>query len=96
MLALSGANEDDPEQEIMCLRDIASRAVEGLPEGPIDAASKTALLHFLQDMPHPSGFFTLDVDFEKLVSIELNDFSPEKIAQLMLADAKITVAYKAR
>lgn len=92
----SETGESDPEADIARLVNIVSKSVEAMPDKQIDAASRKALLHFVQDMPHPTGFFTMDVHFDKPMPIGLNDLEPGKLAQHALTGAKISVTYKAR
>ncbi|ENN84969.1 hypothetical protein RHSP_58640 [Rhizobium freirei PRF 81] len=87
---------DDPAQGINQLRDNASTALQILPDSQIDADSKKALLRFLQDLPHPTGFFTLDLAFSKPLQIGSLGLDATQLAQTALASAKISVSYKAR
>jgi len=92
----SETGESDPEIDIARLRDIVSKSVEAMPDKQIDATSRQALLRFVQDMPHPTGFFTMDVHFDKPMPIGVNDLEPGKLAQHALTGAKMSVTYKAR
>ncbi|GAA5620810.1 hypothetical protein Brsp04_00676 [Brucella sp. NBRC 12952] len=92
----SETGESDPEVDIARLRDIASKGIEAMPDSEIDAASRKALARFVQDMPNPTGFFTMDVHFDKPLPIGLKDLEPGKLAQHALTGAKISVTYKAR
>ncbi|MCX2695942.1 MULTISPECIES: hypothetical protein [Ochrobactrum] len=92
----SETGESDPEADIARLRDVASKGIEMLPDSQINADSRKALLRFVADMPHPTGFFTMDVDFDKPLPISLNDLEPDTLAQHALTGAKISVTYKAR
>jgi len=87
---------DDPAQGINQLRDTTVTALQALPDSRIDAESKKALLRFVQDLPHPTGFFTLDLAFEKPLTVSALDFNTAQLAQTALASAKISVTYKAR
>lgn len=87
---------DDPAQGINQLRDNASTALQILPDSQIDADSKKALLRFLQDLPHPTGFFTLDLAFAKPLQIGSLGLDATQLAQTALASARISVSYKAR
>lgn len=87
---------DDPAQGLNQLRDKAITALQALPDARIDADSKKALLHFLQDLPHPTGFFTLDLSFDKPLKVGSSDLDAAQLAQAALASAKIAVSYKAR
>lgn len=91
---LTGA--DDPEQGINQLRGNAVAALQILPDNQIDAESKKALLRFVQDLPHPTGFFTLDLAFDKPLQIGSLGLDATQLAQTALASAKISVSYKAR
>lgn len=92
----SEPGESDPEINIVRLRDIVSKYVETLPDSQIDANSRKALVRFVQDMPHPTGFFTMDVHFDKPLPISLKDLNPGTLAQHAITGAKISVSYKAR
>lgn len=92
----SETGESDPEADIARLVNIVSKSVEAMPDKQIDAVSRKALLRFVQDMPHPTGFFTMDVHFDKPMPIGLNDLEPGKLLQHALTGAKISVTYKAR
>lgn len=87
---------DDPAQGINQLRDTTVAALKALPDSRIDADSKKALLRFVQDLPHPTGFFTLDLAFDKPLTVDALDFNSAQLAQSALASAKISVSYKAR
>ncbi|MBB6484593.1 hypothetical protein [Rhizobium lusitanum] len=87
---------DDPAQGINQLRNNASTALQMVPDSQIDAESKKALLKFLQDIPHPAGFFTLDLAFSKPLQIGTLGLDAAQLAQTALANAKISVTYKAR
>lgn len=87
---------DDPAQGISQLRDTTATALQALPDSRIDAESKKALLRFVQDLPHPTGFFTLDLAFDQPLKIGAPDFNSAQLAQAALASAKISVSYKAR
>lgn len=87
---------DDPAQGINQLRDTTVTALQALPDSRIDADSKKALLRFVQDLPHPTGFFTLDLAFDQPLKIGALDFNSAQLAQTALASAKISVSYKAR
>ncbi len=87
---------DDPAQGISQLRDTAVVTLQALPDSRIDAESKKALLHFVQDLPHPTGFFTLDLAFDKPLTVGTLDFNGAQLAQAALATAKLSVSYKAR
>lgn len=86
---------DDPEQGFSQLRASAATALQILPDGQIDAESKKALLRFVQDLPHPTGFFTLDLAFSKPLQIGALGLDASQLAQAALANAKISVSYKA-
>jgi len=88
--------ESDPEVDIARLRVIVSKSVEAMPDNQIDASSRKSLLRFVQDMPHPNGFFTLDLHFDKPMPIGLDDLEPSKLADHALTGAKMTVTYRAR
>ncbi len=90
------AGSDDPAQGINQLRDSTVAALQALPDGRIDAESKKALLRFVQDLPHPTGFFTLDLAFDQPLKIGAPDFDSAQLAQSALANARISVSYKAR
>ena len=90
------SGSDDPAQGINQLRDTTVTALQALPDSQIDAASKKALLRFVQDLPHPTGFFALDLAFDKPLKIGTLDFNGAQLAQTALASAKISVSYKAR
>lgn len=90
------AGTGDPQQSIDQLRGTAETALQMLPDGHIDADSKKALLRFVQDLPHPTGFFTLDLAFEKPLQIGALGLDAQQLAQTALANAKISVSYKAR
>jgi len=92
----SETGESDPEVDIARLRDIAGKAVEALPDSQIDAGSRKALLRFVQDMPNPTGFFTMDVHFDTPLPLELGDLEPQKLAQRALAGTTMSVSYTAR
>ncbi|OYR11007.1 hypothetical protein [Brucella grignonensis] len=92
----SETGESDPEVDIARLRDIASKGIDALPDSQIDADSRKALARFVQDMPNPTGFFTMDVHFDKPLPIGLKDLEPGKLAEHALTGAKISVTYKAR
>ncbi len=87
---------DDPAQAIAQLRNNAATALQILPDSQIDAESKKALLRFLQDLPHPTGFFTLDLAFNRPLQIGSLGLDPAQLAQTALAGAKISVSYKPR
>ncbi|WP_368517661.1 hypothetical protein [Rhizobium sp.] len=87
---------DDPAQGINQLRDTTVTALQALPDSRIDAESKKALLRFVQDLPHPTGFFTLDLAFDKPLPIGTLGLDTAQLAQTALASAKISVSYKAR
>ncbi|MGY5774838.1 hypothetical protein [Rhizobium sp. LEGMi135b] len=87
---------DDPAQGINQLRDTTVTALQALPDSRIDADSKKALLRFVQDLPHPTGFFTLDLAFDQPLKIGAPNFNGAQLAQTALASAKISVSYKAR
>ncbi len=87
---------DDPAQGINQLRDTTVTALQALPDSRIDADSKKALLRFVQDLPHPTGFFTLDLAFDQPLKIGALDFNSAQLAQTALTSAKISVSYKAR
>lgn len=87
---------DDPEQGIKQLRGSAETALQLLTDKQIDAESKKALLRFVQDLPHPTGFFTLDLAFDKPLQIGSLGLDAQQLAQTALASAKISVSYKAR
>ncbi|MFK0161288.1 hypothetical protein [Rhizobium sp. NPDC090279] len=87
---------DDPAQGINQLRDTTVAALQALPDNRIDAESKRALLRFVQDLPHPTGFFTLDLAFDKPLPIGTLGLDAAQLAQTALASAKISVSYKAR
>lgn len=90
------AGSDNPAQGINQLRDNAVAALQILPDNQINAESKKALLRFVQDLPHPTGFFTLDVAFDKPLKIGTVDFNTAQLMQAALTSAKISVSYKAR
>ncbi|TXI06424.1 MAG: hypothetical protein E6Q76_09735 [Rhizobium sp.] len=90
------SGSDDPVQGINQLRDTTVAALQALPDDRIDAESKKALLHFVQDLPHPTGFFTLDLAFAKPLTVGTLDFNSAQLAQAALANARISVSYKAR
>lgn len=92
----SETGESDPEVDIARLRDIASKGIDALPDSQIDADSRKALARFVQDMPNPTGFFTMDIHFDKPLPIGLKDLEPGKLAEHALTGAKISVTYKAR
>ncbi|WP_349960905.1 hypothetical protein [Rhizobium sp. ZPR3] len=87
---------DDPAQGINQLRDTTVTALQALPDSRIDADSKKALLRFVQDLPHPTGFFMLDLAFDQPLKIGALDFNSAQLAQTALTSAKISVSYKAR
>ena len=87
---------DDPAQGINQLRDTSVTALQALPDNRIDAESKKALLRFVQDLPHPTGFFTLDLAFDKPLPIGTLGLDAAQLAQTALASAKISVSYRAR
>lgn len=87
---------DDPQQGIDQLRSSAVAALQILPDSRIDAESKKALLRFVQDLPHPTGFFTLDLAFDKPLQIGSLGLDAAQLAQTALANAKISVSYEAR
>lgn len=88
--------ESDPEVDIARLRDIVSKSVEAMSDNQIDASSRKALLRLVEDIPHPTGFFTLDLHFDKPMPIGLNNLEPGKLTEHALMDAKMTVTYRAR
>lgn len=90
------AGSDDPQQGIEQLRSTATIALQALPDSKIDAESKKALLRFVQDLPHPTGFFTLDLAFDKPLQIGSLGLDATQLAQTALANAKISVTYTAR
>ena len=90
------AGSDDPAQGINQLRDSTVAALQALPDGRIDAESKAALLRFVKDLPHPTGFFTLDLALDQPLKISAPDFDSAQLAQSALANARISVSYKAR
>ncbi|MGV1757289.1 hypothetical protein ACQZ6F_05650 [Rhizobium sp. A22-96] len=90
------AGSEDPQQGIEQLRGTATIALQALPDSKIDAESKKALLRFVQDLPHPTGFFTLDLAFDKPLQIGSLGLDATQLAQTALANAKISVSYKAR
>lgn len=87
---------DDPAQSIGQLRDASARAIKALPAGRIDAESSKALLRFMQDLPHPTGFFTLDVSFKEPFQLNLGGLEAVQMAQNALSEANMTVRYTAR
>ncbi len=87
---------DDPAKSLKQFQVAAAVALGALPDSRIDADSRTALSRFVQDLPHPSGFFTLDITFAKPLQIGENMTQPTQLAQLVLADAKIKARYEAR
>ncbi|MFC7065287.1 hypothetical protein [Brucella rhizosphaerae] len=89
-------SDTDPEKAITQFINTASTAINAIPESRIDAESKRALMRFIWDMPHPTGYFALDLSFEKPLPIGLNDLAPEKLVQRALSDATINVSYTAR
>lgn len=87
---------DDPAQGVNQLRDTTVTALQALPDDRIDTDSKKALLRFVQDLPHPTGFFTLDLSFDKPLPVGALGLDAAQLAQTALASAKISVSYKAR
>ncbi|MGU3576583.1 hypothetical protein ACLBWZ_13685 [Brucellaceae bacterium C25G] len=88
--------EDDPETDMNKLRDLATTGIEKLPENQIDASSRKALLNFIQDMPHPTGFFSIDLQYDTPLPINLDFFEHGKLPEAALTDGKITAIYRAR
>lgn len=92
----SETGESDPETDIARLRDIASKSVEMLPDNQINATSRKALLKFIQDMPHPTGFFSMDLEFDPPLPIDLESIERGQLSEQQLTSGKITAIYRAR
>ncbi len=86
--------EDDPARSIEQMRGAALTAIQA--DNRVDAQSKAALTRFVQALPHPDGFFTLDLDFEQPLQLGLQDLSAERLAQKAIAGATVTASYSPR
>lgn len=98
--AFSSSGTTDAEAAVEQLRGSIAASLQLLPESQIDVESRKALLRFVQDMPHPTGFFTLDFDFEKPLAIDEKTLGgnpdPTTFARYAIAGAKISATYKPR
>ncbi|WP_374832758.1 hypothetical protein [Paenochrobactrum pullorum] len=92
----SESEERDLEADIARLRDLASKAIEMLPDSQINASSRQALLKFIQDMPHPAGFFAMDLQFDPPLPIDSDFIESGKLTDQALIGGKITAIYRAR
>lgn len=67
------------------------------PDTQLDKDSKQALIRFVQDMPHPTGYFSVEIELPKPLTISdlapgMDDLKPARI----LAGARIEARYSAR
>jgi hypothetical protein len=92
----SETGESNPEADIARLRDLASTGIEMLPDNQIDTVSRKALLKFIQDMPHPTGFLTVDFEFDPPLPVDLNLIESDQFAERALVGGKLTARYRAR
>ncbi len=99
LLYFSKPGDDQPEIEPQ-VEGAKTRAIASLtatPETQIDGESRQALIRFIQDIPHPTGFFSLEIEFAKPIMLsDLSLASDEATIVKMIAAARIKARYTAR
>jgi len=87
----------DIDERVEASKTQAAAVLTAIPDAQIDKESRQALIRFVRDLPHPGGFFSLEIEFPKPFMVGELDPGTDPVAALkLLSGAKITAQYTAR
>ena len=96
-LAAQIGQDADLDAEVERLKALAVKSIGATPETVADGASRQALIRFVEDLPHPTGFFSVEVEFPKPLKLsDLSNAGDPMVVAKMLSAGKVHVRYTAR
>jgi len=99
LLYFSKPGDDQPEIEpqVEGAKTKAIASLTATPDTQIDRESRRALIRLIEDIPHPTGFFSIEIEFAKPIMVsDLSLGADEAAIVKMIGTAKIKARYTAR
>lgn len=97
LLTAGNADDADVEAQVEASKTQAVAVLAAIPDDQIDKNSRQSLIRFVQDMPHPVGSFSVEIEFPKpLMFGELMQSGDPVGVLKLLSSAKFTAYYTAR